>query len=181
MNRYVIRSTERVLDDALGVIVHSDFARRLVVQSHPHLPVVKVNLPVAVAEPFPDAGELRERYGIPADRVVIGSYGLRQPGQKDRAGFARGREDRVQRLLYLLVGEVGRTFAPICAAAVYPNLVRATGYVDWKTFNDYCHLIDVGIDLRHPTMGESSASVCRILGAGEPCVMSRPWLVRRAP
>ncbi len=50
--------------------------------------------------------------------------------------------------------------------------MRATGYVDWNTFNDYCHLIDVGIDLRYPTMGESSASVCRMLGAGKPCVVS---------
>jgi hypothetical protein len=51
-------------------------------------------------------------------------------------------------------------------------MVRVTGYVDWPAFQDYCNLIDVGVDLRYPTMGESSASVCRILGAGKPCVVS---------
>lgn len=163
---------KRVLDHALGVIVHSDFARRLVVQSHPHLPVVKVNLPVAVAEPFPDAGELRERYGIPADRVVIGSLGFGSLAKKIeqvlRAVAKIGRKD----FLYLLVGEVGENFRHDLRRHGLSDLVRATGYVDWKTFNDYCHLIDVGVDLRYPTMGGSSASVCRILGAGKPCVVS---------
>ncbi len=67
---------KRVLDHALGVIVHSEFARRLVHQSHPHLPVAKVNLPVAIAESLPDVQELRERYRIPAGRVVIASLGF---------------------------------------------------------------------------------------------------------
>jgi glycosyltransferase involved in cell wall biosynthesis len=163
---------KRVLDHALGVIVHSDFARRLVTQSHPHLPVAKVNLPVAIADPFPDARGLRERYDIAADRVVIGSLGFGSLAKRIelvlRAVAAIGRKD----FLYLLVGEVGEDFRHDLRRRGLSDVVRATGYVDWQTFNDYCHLIDIGIDLRYPTMGESSASVCRILGAGKPCVVS---------
>ena len=111
---------KRVLDHALGVIVHSDFARRLVTQSHPHLPVAKVNLPVAIADPFPDARGLRERYDIAADRVVIGSLGFGSLAKRIelvlRAVAAIGRKD----FLYLLVGEVGEDFATICAAAGFP-------------------------------------------------------------
>jgi hypothetical protein len=74
--------------------------------------------------------------------------------------------------LYLLVGEVGVNFQRDLRRRGLGEVVRTTGYVDWQTFNDYCHLIDVGVDLRYPTMGESSASVCRILGAGKTCVVS---------
>ena len=163
---------KRVLDHALGVIVHSEFARRLVHQSHPHLPVVKVNLPVAIAQSPPDVRELRERYRIPAGRVVIASLGFSSVAKRIemvlRAVAALGRRD----FLYLLVGEVGENFQRDLGRRGLGEVVRATGYVDWKTFNDYCHLIDLGIDLRFPTMGESSASVCRMLGAGKPCVVS---------
>jgi glycosyltransferase involved in cell wall biosynthesis len=163
---------KRVLDHALGVIVHSEFARRLVHQSHPHLPVAKVNLPVAIAESLPDVYELRERYRIPAGRVVIASLGFGSVAKRIemvlQAVAALERKD----FLYLLVGEVGESFQRDLRRRGLGEIVRATGYVDWKTFNDYCQLIDVGIDLRYPTMGESSASVCRVLGSGKPCVVS---------
>jgi len=163
---------KRVLDHALGVIVHSEFARRLVHQSHPHLPVAKVNLPVAIAQSLPDAMELRQRYRIPAGRVVFASLGFGSVAKRIemvlRAVAALGRKD----FLYLLVGEVGENFQRELRRRGLGEVVRTTGYVDWNTFNDYCHLIDVGIDLRYPTMGESSASVCRMLGAGKPCVVS---------
>ncbi len=162
----------RVLDHARGVIVHSDFTRRLVHQSHPHLPLAKINLPVAIAGSQNESKELKRRYGIPADRVVIGSLGFgssaKQIEMAVRTVRALGRND----VVYLLVGEVGESLRGESHSAGLDDIVRATGYVDWKTYNDYCHLIDIGIDIRYPTVGESSASVCRILGAGKPCVVS---------
>ena len=162
---------KRVLDHARGVIVHSDFARRLIHQSHPHLPVAKVNLPVTVLAETPDPEELRSRYGIPADAIVMGSLGFGSSAKRiemvARAVGALGRND----VVYLLVGEVGESLRRELRR-LGGDAVRTTGYVDWKAFNDYCNLIDLGIDLRYPTMGESSASVCRILGAGKPCVVS---------
>lgn len=163
---------KRVLDQARGVIVHSEFARRMVCQSHPYLPVAKVNLPVAAVQSPPDTRELRQRYGIPPHCMVLASLGFGSVAKRIelalRAVAALGRKD----FLYLLVGEVGESFQRDLRRRGLGESVRATGYVDWKTFNDYCHLIDVGIDLRYPTMGESSASVCRMLGAGKPCVVS---------
>jgi glycosyltransferase involved in cell wall biosynthesis len=163
---------KRVLDHSRAVIVHSEFARGLIHRSHPHLPVAKVNLPVRVGQAPADQRELRERYGIPDERVVIGSLGFNSSAKRIemvlRAVHSLGRAD----VLYLVVGELGESLRQGLWRLNPDELVRATGYVDWKTFNDYCNLIDIGIDLRYPTMGESSASVCRILGAGKPCVVS---------
>lgn len=162
----------RPLDHVRGVIVHSDFARHLVIASHPHLPVSRVNLPVTVADPLPDAADLRRRYGVPPDRVVIGSLGYGSAAKRLeivlRAIRRLGRGD----VIYLVVGEMGESLRAQVRGAGLDGIVRTTGYVDWQAFNDYCNLIDLGVDLRYPTMGESSASVCRILGAGKPCVVS---------
>lgn len=163
---------KRVLDQARGVIVHSEFAAGLVRKSHPHLPITKVNLPALIDDATPDVAELRQRYKIPRGRVVIGSLGsanhARRTGVILRAIAALGRKD----IIYLLVGEMGENFRKQTRDAELGDLVRITGYVDTKAFNDYCNLIDVGIDLRDQTMGESSATVCRILAAGKPCVIS---------
>jgi glycosyltransferase involved in cell wall biosynthesis len=164
---------QRVLDHARAVIVHSEFARRLIARSHPHLPVARINLAVTVADSPPDRKTLRQRYGVAHDRIVIGSLGFGSAAKRLsmvlRAIRALGRED----VLYLVVGAMGEPLRRELSRDGLDNLVRATGFVDWNAFNDYCSLIDIGVDLRYPTMGESSASVCRILGAGKPCVVSR--------
>src|SRR5579875_894619 len=162
----------RVLDAARGVIVHSDFARKLIVRSHPQLPVAKINLAVTVADPPPDPAVLRRRYGIPADRFVVGSLGFGSPAKRLEmvleAIRAVGRDD----IIYLVVGEMGERLRQQIRGSGLENVVRTTGYVDFEVFCDYCNLIDLGVDLRYPTMGESSASICRIMGAGKPCVVS---------
>jgi glycosyltransferase involved in cell wall biosynthesis len=163
---------KRVLDHARGVIVHSDFAGRLVHQSHPHLPVMKVNMPVAISQASAQPDDLKKQYGIPAGRIVIASMGFGSPAKRiEMVLRAIGALDRND-IVYLLVGEVGEALRVEMRRRGLGGLVRTTGYVDRQTFNDYCNLIDLGIDLRYPTMGETSASVCRMLGAGKPCVVS---------
>jgi glycosyltransferase involved in cell wall biosynthesis len=162
---------KRVLDHARGVIVHSEFARRLVQQSHPHLPAATINLPVAIEESAPSA-QLKERYGIPGGRTVIASIGFGSSAKRIEIVLGALAAMRRDDVLYLLVGEVGDAFRADLRRRGLNDLVRATGYLDWQTFNDYCDLIDLGIDLRYPTMGESSAAVCRLLAKGKPCVVS---------
>ena len=43
-----------------------------------------------------------------------------------------------------------------------------TGYVSAAVFNAYVDVADVCINLRHPTAGETSASLLRLLAAGKP-------------
>ncbi len=162
----------RVLDHARGVIVHSEFARRLIAKSHPHLPSAKVDLAVNVADPALDPKALRQRYGLPADRFIIGSLGFGSAAKRLEMVLSAIRALGSDRVLYLVVGELGDRLRQQVRGSGLENSMRATGYVEFAAFNDYCNLIDLGIDLRYPTMGESSASVCRMMGAGKPCVVS---------
>jgi glycosyltransferase involved in cell wall biosynthesis len=119
-----------------------------------------------------DGKELKRRYGIPPEHVVIGSLGFASSAKRVqtilRAVSALNRRD----LVYVMVGNVGDGIQQVLRNYGLSELVRITGHVDRKTFLDYCNLIDIGIDIRYPTMGETSASVCRILGAGKPCIVS---------
>jgi glycosyltransferase involved in cell wall biosynthesis len=161
----------RVLDRARGVIVHSEFALRLVRQTHSYLPIRQLNLPTRIDETSVDAAQLKRRYALPADSIVIASLGSANPAKM--AGFVARAVAAMERkdVVYLIVGEMGDNLRWL-AQAELGEMVRTTGYVDTKTFNDYCNLVDIGIDLRSQTMGESSAGVCRILAAGKPCVVS---------
>jgi glycosyltransferase involved in cell wall biosynthesis len=162
----------RVLDHARGVIVHSEFARGLIARSHPHLPSAKVDLAVSVTDPAPDPKALRQRFGLPEDRFIIGSLGFGSAAKRLEMVLRAIRALGSDRVLYLVVGELGATLRQQVRGSGMENSVRATGYVEFSAFNDYCNLIDLGVDLRYPTMGESSASVCRMMGAGKPCVVS---------
>jgi len=163
---------KRILDHARAVVVHSEFAARLLRKSHPHLPIAKVNLPAVPADGRPDTAELKRRFGIAPSRTVIASLGsanhAKRTGAVMRAIAALGRRD----MMYLIVGEMGESFRQQARSPELEGLVRITGYVDGNQFDDYCNLVDIGIDLRNQTMGESSASLCRLLGAGKPCVIS---------
>jgi hypothetical protein len=48
------------------------------------------------------------------------------------------------------------------------DAVHITGYVAADVFNAYVDVADVCINLRHPTAGETSASLLRLLAAGKP-------------
>jgi hypothetical protein len=50
--------------------------------------------------------------------------------------------------------------------------VTITGYVDRAAFEDYVAAADVCLNLRHPTAGETSASLLRLLGAGRPTLVT---------
>ena len=51
-------------------------------------------------------------------------------------------------------------------------MVTITGYVERSVFEDYVAAADICLNLRHPTAGETSASLLRLLGAGKPTLVT---------
>src|SRR5206468_626438 len=58
------------------------------------------------------------------------------------------------------------------ARAGLDEIVTVTGYVDRAAFEDYVAAADICLNLRHPTAGETSASLLRLLGAGKPTLVT---------
>lgn len=163
---------KRVLDLARGVIVHSEFAKRLVQETHPHLPVRKINMPAGETKNPESVKQLKMRYGIPFDRVIVASFGMVTPNKRIETVLRAIERLRDRRPIYLLVGELASCLESAVRDSRLDGIVRPTGYVSGKAFEDYYAIADICVNLRYPTSGETSASVCKLMAAGKACVVS---------
>ncbi len=169
---------KRILEHSQAVIVHSNFLKNLIFD-------VKSNLAVRVAPlPTPDIAmvsekekkQLREKYRIPLDSIVISSFGLISKDKrihKVLAALNQLKEEK-ENFSYILVGEEQEDFKvqEILREMDLQDRVTCTGFVDLNTFKDYIRMSDFSINLRYPTQGETSASLIRILGMGKPVIVT---------
>ncbi len=168
---------ERVLDCSLGVIVHSEFVARQLHNQRPQMPVAVV--PLVTQVPVERSGLSREELGFPFDSFVIGCAGLITPEKQMELvlrAFARLLK-QVPHARLLIVGEIPGWYpgnlADLIEQLDLSSVVVSTGYVaSSREFDQYLSIFDVGVNLRHPTSGETSASALRIMAQGCPIIVS---------
>lgn len=168
----------RIVDSSLGVIVHSDFAKSIVLDVNPRAMVRKICHHYAP----PPVGHmrspelLREVLGVAPGSFLFGSLGYIT---------ASKRIDAVLNVLASLKAEgypvklllVGKLLPGCEALRSIEELglgqdVIVTGFVDTRTFREYLTVPDAFIALRHPSAGETSGSVIKMMGTGKPIILS---------
>jgi glycosyltransferase involved in cell wall biosynthesis len=161
-----------VLTSATGLIVHSGYVERLVRDSAYRGPVWRIPHPAwsPPAEIAPAA--------LPEGRTIIGCYGHLNPAKRlpqllEASALLRR---RVPEALLLLVGSLspGLELDP-----VYDRLGLRPGedvirvdYVDEARLWSLLSACEVCVNLRYPTMGETSGVVVRALSLGRPLVVN---------
>ncbi len=160
-----------VLDNATALISHSQYVVDAVHTLAPDLVsgVVPMGVPVLTDC---DVSHLRAQLNLGDDAFIMASFGHVNPYK---------RTDQVLRALrtlrraginahYLIVGSISPNVAldTLLRRTDTSGAVHVTGYVSANEFNAYVALADVCINLRHPTAGETSASLLRLLAAGKP-------------
>ena len=167
---------ERAVDRALGLIVHSEATRRRVLASRPEARVEVVPHHLSLAE-LPrelDPASARHALGVPEGAFTVASFGFmtseKRLGVALRA-FARLRATRPE-AVFLVAGEIapGLDLSRELAAG---DGVRLLGRVELPQFLAAMQACDVAVNLRHPTGGETSGTVIRLLGLGKPVLVSR--------
>jgi glycosyltransferase involved in cell wall biosynthesis len=166
---------EPVLDAAEGLIAHSRYVLDRVAALRPGLPAARV--PMGVPLPPPVAHDAaRARRGLPASAPLLASFGHINPYKRLDSVFRALHvlRERYPDLGYLLVGSVSPNYdvRAAVARAGLEQTVTITGYVDRAAFEDYVAAADICVNLRHPTAGETSASLLRLLGAGRPTLVT---------
>ncbi len=160
-----------VLAHATAVISHSHYVADAVQRIAPHLPIHVVPMGVPIL-PMRDVTALRHQLGFGDDAFIMASFGHVNPYK---------RTDQILRTLRTL-RRAGVNAHHIIVGSISPNVphqrmimrtntqdaVHITGYVAADVFNAYVDVADVCINLRHPTAGETSASLLRLLAAGKP-------------
>jgi len=167
---------KRLLDVSFGVIVHSDYTRRRVLEVCPlamveHIPMLWVShQPKELTR-----RTARRELGL-GNGIYIGSFGFMTP--------SKGVEPLLDAFVDLLlefpaahlvfVGEPLDWYdpRPLIEARGLTDKVTITGYIPLSTWHTYMAAIDLAVNLRYPTQGETSASVLRLMGAGVPVIVS---------
>jgi glycosyltransferase involved in cell wall biosynthesis len=178
---------DRIVDSSIGVIVHSDFARRKIMEVNPEIKVKKI--PHHYAPPPSDhmrSRELvREILGFADGDFLVGSLGYMTASKRIdtllRAVASIKKEGHNIKLL--LVGKL----MPGCEATRWieelglERDVLVTGFVDTRTFREYLNVPDIFVVLRHPSAGETSGSVIKMMGAGTPVMVSDHYAFSELP
>jgi len=169
--------SNRLGRSSLGLIVHSQFAAALLQDQRPRCPIEVIPAPIT---PY-DGGRLSERprrheLGLAAETVIFASMGQvtqnKQADQLLRVFQQLHRENTDTFLLF-----VGEVLPEVDLAGMVRDLglegaVANIGYVETlEVFVDWIDTADVIINLRYPTVGETSATALRGLVAGRPLIV----------
>ena len=172
-----------VIRDADAVVVHSRLARGAVLREEPLTHVVEIPLLVARA-PWTPRDVARRALSLPLDRTVAVTLGLVTPAKRvSKILDALALLPKEIRPLLFVGGEVAPE-DPLRARVADLGLeddVVIAGYLSDEDFWRAARAADISINLRHPTMGETSAAVCRLAGIGLPIIVSDVGWFRELP
>jgi len=170
---------ERVVDHSRGVLVHSQFARRRILRSRPTAAVRVVPFPVDVANlPAPSDDERRlakRRLGLEPEAPLVAAFGFVTPHKRLEpalAAFARLRPE-LPDARFAICGEVSPGYDLRASLARHGSTsVAVTGRLEREEFDRWMTATDVAINFRHPTGGETSASLLHLLARGVPTLVT---------
>jgi glycosyltransferase involved in cell wall biosynthesis len=166
---------EPVVAAARGLLAHSRYVQQRVAALRPDLSTAVVPMGVPLP-PVIDRDTARARLGLPIDAPVLASFGHINAYKRLEPTLHALRELRNEHpgIRYMLVGSISPNYdvRGLVQRMGLEDSVTITGYVPRNTFEDYVAAADICLNLRHPTGGETSASLLRLLGAGRPTLVS---------
>ena len=164
----------RILGRSKALIVHSRFVEGRMREAGFQGPMARIPHGAWVVEG--DRLGYRQRIGLDHRTPLAGIFGHLKPYKRIAEALRAFR--RVVRLMpqakMILVGEPHPDFpvtSLIATLGLQPN-VRVLGFTPLEDFVGYLSACDVVLNLRYPTVGESSGTMMRALGLGKAVVVS---------
>ena len=164
----------RVLEAAQALIVHSRFMVDMVRRSGIQAPVCMI--PHGVRIPEVHRNGWRAQLGIAESTPLIGTFGFIRPHKRiGECLLAMKRLVQFEpRARMIVVGEEHPHF-PVRELIAHLGLekhVRVMGYVPIEELEGWLSAVDICLNLRYPTVGESSGTLSRALGLGRAVIVS---------
>ena len=178
-----LRMTRRVLESARAIVVHSQF---MVDEMHAagfDGPIARI--PHGAWIPEADRNAWRYRLGIDEATPLIGIFGFLKPYKRIAESLRAFR--RLLRVApaakMILVGEPHAEFPlqSLIHSLGLSAAVRVMGFTPIDDFTGYMSACDIVLNLRYPTVGESSGSLLRALGLGKAVLVSGIGAFREFP
>ena len=172
---------ERLIEHSLGLTVHSQWSRTRIHRRFADKPVEVVPFGI---DPDPrrhirPGAEIRQRYRLSPDAFVVTSAGNLTPMKRLTTILQAFAEvvDHVPEAVLCLVGQATDPqyflrLHQLVAELGLAGLVRFLGYVEMEELYDILDMSDVCLNLRYPTLGETSAVLLRMMQLGKPIIVS---------
>jgi SAM-dependent methyltransferase/glycosyltransferase involved in cell wall biosynthesis len=151
----------RIANSAEGIIVHSEWSRSRFSRIAPAIPVAHIPMPVkfpSTSIPPPERVEVR-----------IASFGLITPGKGiEQSLQVLSALKHTHQFRYSLVGETNPYFevSEMIRRFGMEDYVEITGHLPLEEFKRCIDETDIALNMRERTVGETSASLCRLMAAG---------------
>jgi len=170
-NRIDFPLNDRLVRSARGVIVHSNWSRERLATIAPGAFVKTI--PHHITEAAGSTEWLKT--GTSDGPLQIASFGLITPNKGiERALRALSSLRAKHDFRYVLVGEPNEYFDVRALVREHglEDRVEITGHLDLADFQRHIAKTDIAINLRERIIGETSGSLCRIMAAGVPAIVS---------
>jgi glycosyltransferase involved in cell wall biosynthesis/SAM-dependent methyltransferase len=180
---YDIPMLKPVLQRSRGAIVHSAAVESELRTLGYEGPVAKIPHGAWLIDA--DRMKFRERLGLDERTPLIGIFGFLKPYKRIAESLrAFSRLIRVQTdARMILVGEAHEELplATMISTLGLSAHVRHLGFTPIEDFNGYLGACDIVLNLRYPTVGESSGTLQRSLGMGKAVIVSDVGSFREYP
>jgi glycosyltransferase involved in cell wall biosynthesis len=180
-----------VLDQADGIIVHSQFSRSLAESWHgpgASQDWKAIPLPRAMPQPL-SRSEARARIMYAECDFLVCSFGMLGPSKSNMQLLEAWLEtplaqDPGCQLLFVGAndeGDYGRDLLDAIAASGCPDRIRITGYTSPEMYHAYLAASDVGVQLRSLSRGETSAAILDCLAHGVATIVNANGAANELP
>jgi glycosyltransferase involved in cell wall biosynthesis len=161
----------RIARHAEALIVHSEWSRARLSAIAPAVPLAHINMHVLPGGEIQHSAFPRKNRGRGVELASFGHITPEKGIERTLKVLATLRKH--YQFHYTLVGQSDSFDVPeIVRSLKLTDRVTVTGYVSMDEFERRIAETDVAINLRDRTVGETSASVCRMMAAGVPCIVS---------
>ncbi len=169
--RYTVN--KHYIDRAQAVIVHSDFAKQMVKGVNSKATVMHIPHGAYITDdPKREKQASRRRLGIAQEEFVLGTFGYIWENKRVdsilNALQIYKQQHKEKPFHFYIVGEVNIPgLKETISKLQLSGQVTVTGFVSLTDLEDYIKACDIAFNLRYPTQGESSGTLCRLLGMGK--------------
>jgi ubiquinone/menaquinone biosynthesis C-methylase UbiE/glycosyltransferase involved in cell wall biosynthesis len=178
IDKFQFPMNKEIIESSLGVVVHSDYYNREITEHYPNKPVATIPMHIGKDDYIQEdsRNQIREQLGFNPENIILASFGFISPIKHiDIALRAVAKlVKEFPQVRYVLVGESNHIYnvRHDIQTLHLQEFVRVTEFVDEKTYNDYLNIVDISINLRYPSAGETSLTLHQSFAAGIPTLVS---------
>ncbi len=160
---------EEILESAKAVIVHSNFIKEKI-QKGFQRPIVKINHHGHINKTF-ERNTVRNQIGIKKDGILISSIGYINKNKRFDIILRALGELNNPAITYVIAGKDRGNLLKNYLWEKNLNII-VKGHLDLGDLEALISVSDICINLRYPTMGESSGALLRMMGYGKPVLVT---------